>query len=288
MIKCNELADGIISLCMDKCERENLHPSLGFVIIKKADDDEPRSETIIKKFLEPFVSINVANIYEPQWETIKEKQVAEIIQILQLQYIGHIRKFVNSQSVSGIMIDVGIHTEFSMTNLGNEIPFYMDVNGINPINIASLFNCKDPMYVQCADEAIVRLLLENHVELRNRHVVISSSIVNSYRPLAMLLLNEGAYVSLMTPQTINSHSQVRSSADIFICLDENFINFRSSSYDDLELDLNVLVTAILGEHLLKAYKNIGLEHQSENETQFGQKDKRCKNYVLPDVDPFSM
>lgn len=70
-----------------------------------------------------------------------------------------------------------------------------DVDGFHPFNVAKLFS-STPCMVPCTPQGIMELLEKNGIRLANKRVVIIGSSYIVGKPLALLMLNRGALVTL--------------------------------------------------------------------------------------------
>ncbi|MCC9862092.1 bifunctional methylenetetrahydrofolate dehydrogenase/methenyltetrahydrofolate cyclohydrolase, partial [Streptococcus agalactiae] len=89
-----------------------------------------------------------------------------------------------------------------------------DVDGFHPMNTGHLWSGR-PMMVPCTPAGIMEMFREYHVDLEGKHAVIigRSNIVG--KPMAQLLLDKNATVTLTHSRTRNL-SEVTKEADILI------------------------------------------------------------------------
>ena len=99
------------------------------------------------------------------------------------------------------------------------IPSELDVDGTGPDSFSTLYKggLKDyPRNTPCTAESCVRLLDYYGVPVAGRHVVILSRSLTVGRPLAMLLLDRNATVTICHSKTGNLPELCRQ-ADILVC-----------------------------------------------------------------------
>lgn len=99
------------------------------------------------------------------------------------------------------------------------IPADLDVDGTGPDSFSTLYKggLKDyPRNTPCTAEACVRLLDHYGIPVSGKHVVILGRSLTVGRPLAMLLLDRNATVTLCHSRTENLPALCRQ-ADILVC-----------------------------------------------------------------------
>jgi methylenetetrahydrofolate dehydrogenase (NADP+)/methenyltetrahydrofolate cyclohydrolase len=81
------------------------------------------------------------------------------------------------------------------------ISFVKDVDGFHPISVAKLFS-SNPYMIPCTPQGIMELLERNGIGLAGKRVVIIGSSYIVGKPLALLMLNQGALVTLCHKYTL--------------------------------------------------------------------------------------
>jgi methylenetetrahydrofolate dehydrogenase (NADP+)/methenyltetrahydrofolate cyclohydrolase len=89
-----------------------------------------------------------------------------------------------------------------------------DVDGLHPLNVAKLYE-NEKGFVPCTPKGIMRLLKEYQINVVGKHCVVlgRSNLVG--RPVAQLLLNENATVTICHSKTQNL-SEFTKQADIIV------------------------------------------------------------------------
>lgn len=120
----------------------------------------------------------------------------------------------NDEYVNGILIQLPIPDRFNVYKLLNLINKDKDVDGLTDNNIAKLFKDKNNL-VPCTPLGIIKLLKKYDIKLTGKHAVVvgKSNLVG--KPLAMLLLQEGATVTICHSKTEDLQKYTKD-ADILI------------------------------------------------------------------------
>ncbi len=120
----------------------------------------------------------------------------------------------NDDEVSGIIVQMPLAKHIDAQLVQNKIKYYKDVDGLSDINVGRLVHNKKCL-VSCTPRGILELLEEYNINLSDKHVVIvgRSNLVG--KPLASLLLNKDATVTVCHSKTKNL-ADITSLADILI------------------------------------------------------------------------
>ena len=131
------------------------------------------------------------------------------------EIINKIIEFNNDNYINGILIQLPLPKKFDTYKLLNLINKNKDVDGLTDINMGLLFKDNNNL-IPCTPQGIIRLLEEYNIDLLGKHAVIvgRSNLVG--KPLAMLLLQSGATVTICHSKTVDL-KQYTKQADILIC-----------------------------------------------------------------------
>lgn len=130
------------------------------------------------------------------------------------EVINKIVELNNDNYVNGILLQLPIPPKFNQYKLLNLINKNKDVDGLTDINAGLLFKGNNNL-VPCTPLGIINLLKEYNIEISGKHAVVigRSNLVG--KPLAMLLLQNGATVTLCHSKTVNL-KEFTKQADILI------------------------------------------------------------------------
>ena len=128
-------------------------------------------------------------------ETIKLSK--HITQDVLLEIID---KYNNDRSVNGILVQLPLPKHIDEQVILEAISPVKDVDGFHPLNVGKL-NIGQKQMIPSTPAGIMELLKANHIELEGKHVVIvgRSNIVG--KPLAHLLLEANATVTIAHSRT---------------------------------------------------------------------------------------
>lgn len=136
-------------------------------------------------------------------EAVPEKKILE-----------EITRLNNDETVHGILIQYPVPKHLSPDKLMKAIDPQKDVEGFNPINLGRTL-IGDEYLVPCTPLSVLTILNHEHVDLKGKDVVIvnHSNVVG--KPLAALLLNRNATISICHVFTKNLKHYTEN-ADILI------------------------------------------------------------------------
>ncbi|HHU3815178.1 TPA: bifunctional methylenetetrahydrofolate dehydrogenase/methenyltetrahydrofolate cyclohydrolase [Streptococcus agalactiae] len=134
--------------------------------------------------------------------------------ISQEELIDIIHQYNEDKSIHGILVQLPLPQHINDKKIILAIDSKKDVDGFHPMNTGHLWSGR-PMMVPCTPAGIMEMFREYHVDLEGKHAVIigRSNIVG--KPMAQLLLDKNATVTLTHSRTRNL-SEVTKEADILI------------------------------------------------------------------------
>lgn len=131
---------------------------------------------------------------------------------------GYIDSLNNDDSVTGILVQLPLPSHLDEWRVVNRIDPKKDVDGFTAVNAGKLArNHYDfDRIIPCTPYGIMFLLNDYHIDVKGKHCVIvgRSNVVG--RPMAEMLLNEDATVTVCHSHTKNL-AEICKSADILIC-----------------------------------------------------------------------
>ena len=130
------------------------------------------------------------------------------------ELLGLIRELNADDTVDGILVQLPLPEHISEARVIETISKDKDVDGFHPLNVAALWQ-KQPCTLPCTPKGIIKMLKTAGVEIKGKRAVVigRSNIVGL--PVAKLLLDENATVTIAHSRTADLPSVTRE-ADILV------------------------------------------------------------------------
>ena len=128
--------------------------------------------------------------------------------------LATIDRLNRDETVDGILVQLPVPKHLDAKAIVHALDPNKDVDGLHPLNVAKL-NENEKGFVPCTPKGIMRLLKEYQINVVGKHCVVlgRSNLVG--RPVAQLLLNENATVTICHSKTQNL-SEFTKQADIIV------------------------------------------------------------------------
>lgn len=128
--------------------------------------------------------------------------------------LGVVRKLNQNQDVDGVLVQLPLPKQIDEASIIEAVDAAKDVDGFHPVNVG-LLSMGRPRFIPCTPAGIMELLDRNQIEVAgaNACVVGRSQIVG--RPVASLLLQRHATVTICHSQTRDLAAVTRQ-ADILV------------------------------------------------------------------------
>ena len=194
------LRDKILDELRAKTSLLNAKPSLSVIIV----GDDPASKIYVNTKKKKALEIGFRS------EIIEfDKDVAESV------LLDKINQLNSDKNVNAILVQLPLPAHIDTKKVIETIDPIKDVDCFHPYNAGKIFTNSDTALYPCTPKGIIRLLEEYNVDVQGKNVVIvgRSNIVG--RPLAAMLTNLNATVTLCHSKTDNI-SYYTKNADIVI------------------------------------------------------------------------
>jgi methylenetetrahydrofolate dehydrogenase (NADP+)/methenyltetrahydrofolate cyclohydrolase len=128
--------------------------------------------------------------------------------------LERIRSLNNDARIHGILVQLPLPPGFSVDRVQETIAPEKDVDGFHPINVG-LLAIGRPRFAPCTPLGVMKLLEHEKIDPDGRHAVVvgRSNIVG--KPMALLLLQRGATVTICNSRTPDLGEMTRQ-ADILV------------------------------------------------------------------------
>lgn len=194
-----ELRDKLILNLKENVDR--LSTQLGLVVIQVGDDEASKVYVRQKERL----------AHELGYKFIHKVYPSNIDEQTLLDYIASIN---NDNTIDGIIVQMPLPKHLNTSLIQNSISYNKDVDGLTFLNSGKVLHNTNGL-VPCTPKGIIDLLDEHQIEIAGKNVVVIGRSVLVGKPIANLLTNRNATVTLCHSKT-NNISMYTKNADIII------------------------------------------------------------------------
>ena len=196
------------------------------VVILVGDDPASVSYVTGKAKASEVVGIRNTTVRKP--DTISEEELLSLI-----------RELNADDTVDGILVQLPLPKHISEEKVIETIAKEKDVDGFHPLNVAALWQ-KQPCTVACTPKGIIKLLKEAGVTISGKRAVVigRSNIVGL--PVAKLLLDENATVTIAHSRTVNLPELTRQAEILVVAIGKpRFVTADMVSEGTVVIDVGV-------------------------------------------------
>ena len=214
-----------LKLKVDALREKNARiPKLVVVLV----GDNPASQTYVKNKAKACERVGfLSEIIELD---------GSISQEIVLSTIDHLNR---DETVDGILVQLPVPKHLDAKAIVHALNPNKDVDGLHPLNVAKLYE-NEKGFVPCTPKGIMRLLKEYQIDVVGKHCVVlgRSNLVG--RPVAQLLLNENATVTICHSKTQNL-SEFTKQADIIVVAigRANFLTSKDVNHAECIIDVGI-------------------------------------------------
>ncbi len=185
---------------VEKLKREkNIVPGLAVIIV----GNDPASHAYVSMKEKACKAVGFYSIAHKMPESITEDEIVQIITMMN-----------NNPHIHGILVQLPLPKHIDTTKILEVIDPKKDVDGFHAYNVGRMVTNLDS-FVACTPLGVMKMFDEYNIELEGKDVVVvgASNIVG--KPMALLLLNRNATVTITHIYTkdLSSHTK---KADIII------------------------------------------------------------------------
>jgi methylenetetrahydrofolate dehydrogenase (NADP+) / methenyltetrahydrofolate cyclohydrolase len=134
--------------------------------------------------------------------------------VSQAKLTAIIHELNNDDRVDGILVQLPLPDGLDSVTLLHEISPHKDVDGLHALNLGHLVR-GEPGLRSCTPAGVMRLLAEYQLDVRGKHAVVVGRSILVGKPLALMLLEANATVTIAHSQTPNLADVCRG-ADILV------------------------------------------------------------------------
>lgn len=180
---------------------KDLERPLGLVVIQVGDDEASKVYVGQKEKMANDLGFYFKHIKLPK--DVSQNEILKVIDDLN-----------NDDKVDGILVQMPVPKHINSKIVQNRISPYKDVDGLTDVNSGCLVHNKD-FLVPCTPQGIIDLLKYYNIPLESKNVTIIGRSDLVGKPLANLMINNNATVSLCHSKTKNLEFYTKN-ADILV------------------------------------------------------------------------
>ncbi len=215
------LRDELLEELKNKLSSYSVMPKLVVILA----GDNPASQIYVNNKKKTAEKLGIVSDVINYPATVSENELLEKINELN-----------NDRAVNAILVQLPLPEHIDKTKIINAISPIKDVDGFTPENFGKLLTGEKPYVYPCTPKGILLILDKYGIGLDGKHVVIvgRSNIVG--KPLAVMMINRNATVTLCHSHTKNL-SEITKTADILVSavgeklIEDNMVKFNGVVVD---------------------------------------------------------
>ncbi len=219
-----KLRDKIFENLKQRLNNMSEKPTLAVILV----GDDPASQIYVKNKKKTAENLGINSIVINYPSDISENILLDKIQELN-----------NDNKITAILVQLPLPKHIDKFKIIDAIAPEKDVDGLTPYNSGKLFAGEEPYVYPCTPKGILLLLDEYNIELEGKHVVVigRSNLVG--KPVAQMLLNRNATVTMCHSHTKNL-SDITKTADIVVsAVGKNIIGEKILKSDCVVVDVGI-------------------------------------------------
>jgi methylenetetrahydrofolate dehydrogenase (NADP+)/methenyltetrahydrofolate cyclohydrolase len=165
--------------------------------------DNPASAVYVRNKEKSCAAVGIASYGQHLPEFTTQNELAEIIATLN-----------QDERVDGILIQLPLPAHLDSVALLNQIQPDKDADGLHPVNLGRLVRGEAGLR-SCTPAGVMRILQEYELPLKGKHAVVIGRSILVGKPLALMLLEADATVTIAHSKTPDLAAIARS-ADILV------------------------------------------------------------------------
>ncbi len=188
-----------LELLKEQIEESGLYPRLATIIV----GEDPASKLYVRMKHRACERVGIGSIAIELPEDASTKQVLEAV-----------RRLNNDPDINGILVQLPLPPQVETGSVINAIAPEKDVDGFHPCNLGKLL-AGDPIFAPCTPQGIMTILEEYRIPIQGQQAVVVGRSIDVGRPMAILLLNADATVTICHSKTRDLEDEMRG-ADILV------------------------------------------------------------------------
>ena len=168
-------------------EKHGVKPGLAVVII----GEDPASKIYVNNKIKGAEAVGINSVHVCLSEDISQQEAENAVKELALR-----------EDIDGIIVQLPLPKKFDTQAILKHIPTEKDVDGLCAENLGKLLVGEDAL-VSCTPNGIIQLLKGYNVEFSGKHAVVIGRSNMVGKPMAALLINANATVTVCHSKTKN-------------------------------------------------------------------------------------
>ena len=208
----------------DKIKNNNL--TLGLAVIQVGNDEASNVYVAQKEKLAKELGYKF--IHKIFGENVKQDTIIE-----------YINELNNDESIDGILVQMPLPNHLDSSLIQNSIDSYKDVDGLTFINAGRLVQ-GIPSLVPCTPKGIIDLLDEYNIKIEGSQVVVIGRSVLVGKPIANLLTNRNASVTICHSKTKDIELYTKNADIVIVAVGKaNFLKRSMIKKDSVIIDVGI-------------------------------------------------
>ena len=189
-----------LSKQIEKLNEKQIMPKLAVVRIGEREDDISYEKGILKRFSAVNAAVDIINLPLDVTQNVLEETII---------------KLNGDNLIHGILLFRPLPKHLSQERLKEIISKDKDVDGMGLINNAYIYEGNKEGYAPCTAQAVIEMLDFYGINLAGKKVTVVGRSLVVGKPLAMLLLDRNATITVCHTKTVNLADECKK-ADILI------------------------------------------------------------------------
>lgn len=131
--------------------------------------------------------------------------------VKQAEVIDAIKKLNKDKLVDGILVQLPVPMQINESEVLNEINPDKDVDGLTYVNLGKVLDRDNDGFIGCTPSGVMELLNHYNIDLTGKDVTIVNRSLLVGKPLALLMTNANATVTVCHTKTQNLNEKLKNS-----------------------------------------------------------------------------
>ena len=196
-----KVAQSVLNELVEEVKKMTKKPCLAVIIV----GDNPASKIYVNLKKKKAIELGFDSIVIEMPESTNQNEL-----------LNKIDEMNNDKNINGILVQLPLPKHIDTNAVLEKISPKKDVDCFHPYNVGKISSNSNPNLFPCTPKGILKLLESYNIQIAGKNAVVigRSNIVG--KPMAQMLLNENATVTVCHSKTENL-SEITKTADILVC-----------------------------------------------------------------------